>query len=59
MFVRISVRDIALVRNKYLIVASDAFLLQYNAFKRTVRVCMTECTAIVMKKDTMGQALLF
>ena len=38
MLARISLRDVALPRNKYLIVMSDAFLLQNNAFKRTVSV---------------------
>ena len=38
MLARISLRDIVLARNKYLIVTSDAFLLQNNAFKRIVSV---------------------
>ena len=38
MLARISLRDIGLARNKPLIVTSDAFLLQNNAFKRTVSV---------------------
>ena len=33
-----SLPDVALARNKCLIVTSDAFLLQNNAFKRTVSV---------------------
>ena len=43
MLARVSLRDVALGRNKYLIVTSDAFLLQNNR---------TLCTAIVMEKDT-------
>ena len=38
MLARISLRDIELARSKYLIVTSDAFLLQNNACKRTVSV---------------------
>ena len=34
MLARIFLRDIVLARNKYLIVTSDAFLLQNNAFKQ-------------------------
>ena len=33
---RISLRDVVLLRNIFLIVTSDAFLLQNNAFKRIV-----------------------
>ena len=39
MLARISLRDVALASNKYLIVTSDAFLLQNNAFKGTASVC--------------------
>ena len=35
---RISLRDVALVRNKHLIFTSDPFLVQNDAFKRTVSV---------------------
>ena len=35
---RISLRDVVLLRNIFLIVASDAFLLQNNAFKRIVGI---------------------
>ena len=38
MLARIPLRVVMLARNKYLIVTSDAFLLQNNAFKRTVSV---------------------
>ena len=36
MLARISLRDAMLLCNEYLIVMSDAFLLQNNAFKRTL-----------------------
>ena len=38
MLARISLRDVALARNKYLIKTSEAFLLPNNAFKRTMSV---------------------
>ena len=38
MLARISLRDVVLARNKYLNVTPDAFLLQNNAFKRTMPV---------------------
>ena len=38
MLARIYLRDVLLARNKCLIVTSDAFLLQNNAFKRIVSV---------------------
>ena len=38
MLARISLRDLALARNKYLFVTSDAFLLQNNALKRIMSV---------------------
>ena len=38
MLARISLQNVVLIRNKYLIVMLDAFLLQSNAFKRTVSV---------------------
>ena len=56
MFARITLREVVLARKKYLIVTSDAFLLQNNAFKRIVFVWRY---AIVMEKDTVGHALMF
>ena len=53
---RISLRNVTqppLERNKYIIVTSDVFSLQNAAFKGTA------WTAIVMKKDTMGHALIY
>ena len=56
---RISLRDVVLARNKYLIVTSDVLVPQNNGFKRTYCLCRTVCTAIVMEKDTMSHALIF
>ena len=47
-------RNLHFLRNKNLVVTSDAFLLQNYPFKRVVY------TAIVMEKDSVGHhALIF
>ena len=43
MLAQSSLRNVVLARNKYLIVTSDAFLLQSNVFKRIVSVQRYAC----------------
>ena len=54
MLARISLRDVGLTLNTYLIVTLDAFLLPSNAFKRTVPVTRNELQSVADPENFGG-----